>query len=140
MQQATQLAKTFDGLQDYVQNLLSVLDKISKTVDGEKDTTFWKSIYKFENGSAGPSVTGWITALFAYVSTRNGPVLKQGFDWEIYPYTTDQFPIHVSKVDFNWNYLDKNIPMCFISGVIGTEFRTQSLSPKLGYAVVEYAK
>jgi len=146
LQQVTQLAKTFDGLKDYVQDLLSVLDKISKAANGEKDTAFWKSIYKIDDSSGGPYVTGWITALFAYVATHNGPVLKQEFDWQSLQdksfsgYTLNQFSMHVSKVDFNWKYLGNNIPMFFASGVIGTEFRNQSLSPKLGYAVVEYTK
>jgi len=124
--------------------LLPVLDKIVKAANGEKDTAFWKSVYKIDNNSGGPYITGWITALFAYVATDKGPQLKETFDWQSYldagffsGYTTDKIPVHVSKVDFKWDCLGNSIPMSFASGVLGVDYKNQSLAPKLGYAVLE---
>jgi len=145
LQRTTELAETFKDLEGYFRDLLPVLDKISKAVNGQRDVAFWKSIYKIDGFSGGPFISGWITALFAYVATRQGPLLKREFDWRsLYRtqhlgsgYTMKKFPVHVSKVAAKWDYYGIEIPMFLASGVLGVDFKNQSLAPKLGYAVIE---
>lgn len=144
LRRTEKLAAYFHDLTAYFRDLLPVLDKILNAVNGERDTAFWKSVYKIDNNSGGPYISGWVTALFAYVSTDKGPRLKENFDWQrLYDakgfggYTANKFPVNVSKVDFKWISLGKNIPMIFASGVLGVDYENQSLTPKLGYAVFE---
>lgn len=146
-QRTTKLAETFKELNSYFQNLLPILKKIAKAADGEKDIEFWKSIYKFNHDSGGPYITGWINTLFAYMTgsdytTANQNMeykskLKNDFNWRK-GHIIGAFPMHISKVDFNWLYFGKPIPMFFASGILGIDFENGSLSPKLGYAVCEY--
>ena len=69
--------------------------------------------------------------------------LKNDFNWNKgisndYGHIINAFPMHISKVDFNWLYFGEKIPMFFASGILGIDFENGSLSPKLGYAVCEY--
>ena len=88
-------------------------------------------------------MNGWITAFFAHKQTSAGPVQKPNdlFEWNNPPmfggFGQNEFPAHVSKVSFTWNYLDKRIPMWFVSGVLGVDWDEGFMRPRLGYAVVE---
>lgn len=137
------LAREFSGLNDYFADLLPVLQTIAETSNGTTpNEDFWRSIYKYDDGSGGPYVTGWITAFFAYIQTNNGPVLKDKFDWLGLNkgwggYRTNEFPSHVSKVPFVWDYFGTRYNMAFAAGVIGVDYDDSFLSPRLGFAVVE---
>lgn len=135
------LAREFRGLNGYFAGLLPILQTIAETSNGTKpNEDFWRSIYKFGGGSGGPFVSGWITAFFAYVQTNNGPVLKEQFDWQKVRYggyQTNEFPSHMSKVPFVWDYMGKKINMAFAAGVTGVDYDGTFLSPRLGFAVVE---
>jgi hypothetical protein len=141
------LAREFPGLSGYFEGLLPVLEKIYETIRAAEspgntmpDEDFWRSIYKFGGGSGGPFVSGWITAFFAFVQTDNGPVLKEQFDWQKIRYggyLTNEFPSHVSKVPFVWDYMGNRINMAFAAGVTGVDYDGTFLSPRLGFAVVE---
>src|SRR5215472_3505397 len=75
------LAREFDGLTGYFADLLPVLQTIAETASGmTPDEEFWRSIYKYDDRSGGPYVTGWITAFFAYLQTKDGPVFKGQHD------------------------------------------------------------
>ncbi len=110
---ADRLAAQFDGLHGYFSDLIPVLEEISDTAAGGRDDNveFWRSIYKRNDMSGGPYVTGWITAFFAHVMTPRGPRLKGRFDWvaataePFSGYTTNDFPSHISRVPFVWEYL-----------------------------------
>lgn len=140
------LSEIFTELKGYFNDLLSVLREVVRTVKGEgMSREFWNSIYKYNGGSGGPYVTGWITALTAYLNTLDGPVLKSEFNWKSLVggwggYGTNDFPSHVSKVNFVWNYFGRKIPMSFVTGVLGTEWEGNGfLTPKLGVGVIERA-
>ncbi len=143
MLSAVTLSEIFTELKGYFSDLLSVLREILRTVKGEgMSREFWKSIYKYDNGSGGPYVSGWITALTAYLNTPGGPEPKREFNWESLidgwgGYGTNDFPSHVSRVGFVWDYYGKKIPMAFVTGVLGTELDNGFLAPKLGVGVVE---
>lgn len=141
---AAQLASMFDGLVDYFGDLLPVLEKIVETASGSApDEHFWRSIYKYGDGSGGPYVTGWITAFFAHIQTPEGAKQKQHFDWaslmgrSFGGFTTNQFPSHISRVPFVWDYLGNPIDMAFVAGITGVDYDDTFLSPRLGFAVAE---
>jgi hypothetical protein len=144
------LAREFSGLSGYFADLLPVLQTIAETASGmAPDEEFWRSIYKHEDHSGGPHVTGWITAFFAYLQTRDGPVFKghawpqRPFDWRSLMsaewgggYATNQFPSHISKVPFVWEYEGTRHDMALAAGVTGVDYEDDAyLAPRLGFAV-----
>jgi hypothetical protein len=144
MTRTDELAGHFDGLVGYFADLMPVLETIADAARGvPTDEQFWRSIYKYNDSSGGPYVTGWITAFFAHVVTAHGTELKQRFDWRstasqgMGGYETNVFPSHVSSVPFTWRYLDQIYDMRFVAGVIGVDESDGYLSPQLGFAVVE---
>jgi len=140
---AGSLLTAFPGLHDYRNDLLPVLQTIADTASGATpNEEFWRSIYKYETGSGGPYVTGWITAFFAYTQTNQGATLKDRFNWRSLMsgwggYKTNQFPSHVSKVPFVWDYFGTRYDMAFAAGITGVDYDDDFLSPRLGFAVVE---
>lgn len=143
-QSTDQLASMFDGLNGYFSDLLPVLETIVETASGTApDEHFWRSIYKYGGGSGGPYVNGWITAFFAHIQTRDGAKLKEYFDWSASMnhsfggFSTNQFPSHISRVPFVWDYLGTYFDMAFIAGITGVDYDDNFLSPQLGFAVAE---
>lgn len=141
---AAALAGEFEGLSGYFSDLLPVLAQIYSTAATQQvDRDFWCSIYKYDGGSGGPYINGWITAFFAHQQTRQGAVLRDSFDWESMArssfggFQSNDFPAHVSQVPFNWDYLGTVYPMTFAAGILGVDNRDGFMSPRLGFAVVE---
>ena len=136
----------FDRLSPYFSDLLPVLGEISQTASGEEpDPEFWESIYKYKNESGGPYVSGWIASFLAHYSTPEGFVPREEFDWRRMAkgwggLTTNVFPSHVTLAPFTWNYYDQELPMAFAAGVFGVDYEDGSLSPKLGFGVLEDTK
>lgn len=139
--QTDRLAIEFNDLRAYFADLLPVLQIIAETADRGDDAYdehFWRSIYKYNSGSGTPRANGWITAFFAHLSTEDGPVLKEEFDWRGGRGTIlSGFPSHVSKVPFTWDYLGTHYAMVFAAGVTGVDYDDSFLSPGLGFAVAE---
>ena len=140
---AAELATAFPGLAGYFKDLLPVLRTIAETAAGTTpDEDFWRAIYKHDDGSGGPYVTGWITAFFAYVQTERVAKLKEQFDWRSQMngwggFKTNEFPSHISRVNFVWDYYGDRYNMAFAAGVTGVDYDDAFLSPRLGFAVVE---
>jgi hypothetical protein len=140
---ADSLLEHFPELQLYRGQLLPVLHTISRIVGGideSGDIDFWRSVYKYDGGSGGPYVNGWITAFFAYVLTDNGPTLKtdKSVIWKSkHGFYTCDFPSHIGRVPFVWDYFGRMINMAFLTGVTSVDYDGTFLDPKLGFAVVE---
>jgi hypothetical protein len=145
------LAREFDGLSGYFTDLLPVLQTIAETADGmTPDEEFWRSIYKADNFSGGPYVTGWITAFFAYLQTPDGATFKgqtgssDPFSWRsmmsgrLRGYKTNHFPSHLSMVPFVWDYFDTLYNMTFAAGITGVDYDDDTyLAPELGFVVAD---
>lgn len=61
-----------EGLRKYnlswwVDQIIPCIDNFVKAFQGKVDNTFWNSIYKENNISGGPFITGWIAKFFPYV-------------------------------------------------------------------------
>lgn len=138
--QAESLAGKFNGLYDYFANLLPVLQTIANTAEGATPNfEFWRSIYKYNSGSGGPRVNGWIRAFFAFIQTPDGPQPKDDFEWGSRwgGFRLNHFPAHVSNVRFIWDYYGRLIPMTFAAGITSVGYEDSFLTPKLGFAVAE---
>jgi hypothetical protein len=138
--QTEQMALTFNGLHQYFEHLLPVLQTLAETAaGGPVDEEFWTSIYKQLNGSGGEQVSGWINAFFAYNNTDDGMQLKHQFGWGEYnAVSVSYFPSHVSTVPFKWVYYGEEIGMTFAAGITGVDYSDEHfLAPRLGFAVIE---
>ena len=70
-------------LRDWTAVLLPVLDELVAAAEGHADRSFWQSIYKENDQSGGPYVTGWINVLFPYLQNRKGNPIRnsKAFTW-----------------------------------------------------------
>ncbi len=99
-----------------------------------------------QGGSGGPFVTGWIVALFPYLheGSENRYVWHENgwrasVDGEYFSgVTTSSFKYHINHVPFKWEYLDIEVKMLFVGGLLGVAYeKDKSVSPVFGYAVAE---
>lgn len=135
----------------YFEHLLPVLKKIADQADPAVpvDNDFWASIYKYQSASGGDLVTGWATALVHYLKNPDGTLVPKDprlADWSWQPEDPDErhwhgvrndhFPMHLSTVPFNWKYLDEELPMTLVGGVLGVDDDDGFVTPVLSYAVV----
>lgn len=146
VQSASALAEAFPGLRPYFTDLMPVLKEIAGVAAGaDPDPEFWASLYKFNGGSGGPFVSGWITAFFAHVPAgHNGFQPKRECDWRKFAskrhfggFHTNEFACHVSSVPATWTYYERKISMGFAAGILGVDHDEGFLAPRLGYAVYE---
>ena len=55
------------GLGRWVRSLRPILGHFARSASGDADRAFWRSIYRLNQQSGGPVITGWITAFFPYL-------------------------------------------------------------------------
>lgn len=160
---ATNLAKYFEKhLNLYFKHLLPVLETLEKQAKGEPlDEEFWKSTYKYASQSGGDVFNGWLSAFINYIQTpevqagpywpasKGGIVQKPAnlFDWTktegglgMIGLKPSSIMSHISKVSFVWNYLDTELPMTFIGGMLGIDNQDGYLTPTLSYGVLHNTK
>jgi len=52
----------------WLDSVIPSIQKIIETFYGKDNSRFWRSIFKHNNESGGPFITGWITEFFPYIS------------------------------------------------------------------------
>jgi hypothetical protein len=138
----------------WIDVLLPILDEFVGASNGRANRKFWQTIYKLDDSSGGPYITGWIRGLFPYVmeydrnsNSSEDPQLvpvpnRRGFeamtrDPVDAPLTTGSFPKGASKAPFIWEYLGNDIPMEFLGGFVGVsqDPETRAIRPAIGWAV-----
>ena len=142
------------GLDFWIDNLQPVVDELYESSVGNVDTLFWKSIYKWDSGSGGPAVTGWIIRFFPYIMLDSQLKINKYLEhdyfenkiyYEPYGMHADNFPTALSSCDFKWYYyLVKNPPaiydMIFCAGFIGIyQDSNLVLRPEINWFVAEKA-
>jgi hypothetical protein len=141
--------------------LVPILREFVAAAEGQFNIPFWRSLYKLDEKSGGPYITGWITAFFPYLrdwksgqSTRVNPWLEKGGDdlqELLYPLSNidpckhghgpryGEFPGGLARAPFRWNYLKHTYEMELLGGFVGVRQNgeTLSLRPEIGWAVRE---
>jgi hypothetical protein len=149
------------GLERWITTLRPILRQFVRASQGDVDVPFWRSLYKLNNQSGGPYITGWITAFFPYLKDCTGQASDpvEGFfgggnSWIeklLYPGeenrlvfapglpTIGRFPGGLSKAPFRWQYLGRSFDMEFLGGFVGVgqDEETLALRPEIGWAVRE---
>jgi hypothetical protein len=113
----------------------------TKLSDGLLD--WWKSAYKYQSGSGGDTVSGWICYLFPYLGSADSRkhdkpeqlrahLSKVVADVHV---ETNAFPSGLNKVDFMWEYACLSVPMRFYGGFDVPCVEGQVVAAAYGYAI-----
>jgi Domain of unknown function (DUF4419) len=148
------------GLGAWLEVLAPILDQFARASQGDVDPAFWQSLYKVNDQSGGPVITGWITAFFpcfkdhetgnaampmAQIFGHRGdldsmlyPGEKPKRGWAHGP-TLQQLPGGLSKAPFRRDYPGRSFDMAFLGGFVGVaqDQETLTLRPEIGWAVRE---
>jgi hypothetical protein len=149
------------GLGGWIGVLRPILRQFVRASQGDVEPSFWRSLYKLNDQSGGPVITGWITAFFPYrkgYRTGRASVPVEGLlgdgghgvEAMLYPVegrvrgfapgpTIESLPAGLSKAPFRWEYLDRTFEMEFLGGFVGVaqDEETLALRPEIGWAVRE---
>ncbi len=126
----------------WIDRLMPVLKEFTNAAEGNVNTEFWESIYKWNSvGSGNPYITGWILNFFPYLDVH-GKIQKNSRVANERPYgmiETDMFTSGLSKADFVWNYLEVFFKMELLAGFVGYQQdpETLSLRPVISWSVVD---
>ena len=122
----------------WIEPLKPILDQFVDAASGKVDKEFWCDIYKRNNNSGGPYVTGWIITLFPYLTSGKNPYLKEWNKEMMFGgVTTSSFPCGIVYTPFKWMYHGSRIPMHFYAGFMSVTQDPQTLTirPEIGWAI-----
>lgn len=148
------------GLEWWTKALLPVLDQFVRAAEGAADTSFWRSLFRYESGSGRADLTGWIHVLFPYIERYDGKRIPNEHmatwaeDWK----TVDA---RLAKHDLRGPDLSQLLPVVssapvslidlrtgaahslrFVAGMFGVveDGATGAIAPEIGWAVVHGAE
>lgn len=133
------------GLREWRESLDAIFDHFVKAASGEVTTKFWREIYKHEDASGGPRISGWINAFIPFLgdrgtASRNALAFlgnhraKHAFDGV----GISSIPPGLSSAPFNWVLLGEPRPMSFVAGFTGVaQAPDGTVRPRLGWAVAD---
>jgi hypothetical protein len=132
-----------------------ILDELVQAAKGSPTSAFWKQLYKEDNGSGGPYLSGWLVRLLPYLKHRDYDEAAR----RLTPWRTDlpnfllakplnyggmlrglkhdMLPSSVSAVPFEWHYLNETFDYQFLAGVMAAtqDPDTRAIRPRVGWAV-----
>ena len=123
-------------LQWWTDALKPILDQFVAASEGHVDKGFWSNLYKYNGGSGGPYISGWIVDLFPYLGSnhviRNTRIGSSG------RVTTADFPPGIVDTPFIWEYYGTEFKMHFYAGFMGASQNptTLGIHSEIGWAVV----
>lgn len=134
-------------LEWWVAPLLPILEEFVRASEGAPNVDFWAKIYREDEGSGGPTITGWILRFFPYFLLDNVPKLRNVIPPDAAVETTKPvriFRMHnlgtgLSLAPFKWRFPDRTFDMQFVAGFLGItqDHDTKALRPEIGWAVCE---
>lgn len=144
------------GLEWWTRPLLRVLDEFRRAARGDVRLPFWRSLYKENDQSGGPYLTGWVGVFFPYLldrdtgqaTCRNQTLTAPAWErreseqpWFGGGPTLEWLPSGLSRVPFVWQYMERHHPMELLAGFTGVrqDPATFTLRPEIGWAVRERA-
>lgn len=126
----------------WIKALEPILQKFIDVFDHKTDKTFWNNIFKYNDESGGPYITGWIIKFFPYISEGKDSFIKNPYiEKEPVDFgdglKTNQFCSGLSKTDFIWEYYKKHYEMELMAGFVGIRQDTSdmTLRPEIGWVV-----
>lgn len=131
------------GLTWWTDRLLPTLERIARNAAGANDANIWKSIYKSNEYSGGPYITGWIADFFPYLfEERDGNTFDAEDPYaclDLWGIEVDCLPHSLNEVPFTWDHWGRLFHMKFVAGFIGFTQDAASLAvrPRIGWAVCE---
>lgn len=136
------------GLDEWRRSLDTVLSRIADTAAGRADTKFWREIYKREQASGGPHVSGWINVLFPFLGEKGTQHTNRlahfGDHWPKHAMEAvniTQIPPGLSNAPFNWVVMHAPRPMSFVAGFAGvSQSPAGVVRPRIGWAVTDRAE
>lgn len=130
-----ELAKGMD-LDWWLNKLNPILDDIVKSFKNPKSkdsTKFWDSFFKYESGSGGSHIDGWMNHLFPYVQYK-GQLKQNQFD--LRPLTISRYPDGTSIAPFLWKYYSEEYKMKFRGGFLGiSKIDDYTISPAISWYI-----
>ncbi|MFK8032396.1 MAG: DUF4419 domain-containing protein [Gammaproteobacteria bacterium] len=160
------LGKRYD-LNWWTTRLLPMLERVALNAAGADDPELWVNLYKFEGGSGGPYIDGWILDCFPYLSEAADVPMKASerssnilvrvnneTEFELvdidtrnrtftdkgeHRITNRNLPGGLSTAPLKWKYLTDEYDMQFVAGFVGFTQRKRDLAvrPKIGWAVCD---
>jgi hypothetical protein len=138
-----------------------IIDEFVKAAKGSPTPSFWKQLYKEEDESGGPYVSGWLVRLLPYLKHRDyvckvpndyrtgrftpwrtdlrNFMLKRPLEVResMYGLKHDQLPSSVSSVPFVWDHRGETLDYQFLAGVIAVTQNpsTRAIRPRIAWAV-----
>ena len=100
-------AKSFAdlGLDWWLDPLAPVLDQFTRASRGEVDRPFWRSMYKLNDESGGPKLTGWVLTLFPYLKDRRTGQATRRNPWLTEDSQRVQFDV-IDEIDIDDDEID----------------------------------
>ena len=134
------------GLEWWTPHLQIILDEFITAAQGKPTVDFWQKIYKEQNSSGGPYISGWITDLFPYLGLVNkhknanlGYWKSSKFTGRSFgtPFTSSSIPSSSSIVPVKWKYLGSEIELELFAGfvLVSQHTVTKAVRPEMGWAV-----
>lgn len=142
------------GLEEWTSVLLPILDRIVDAAEGEDDPAFWQSIFRYQSGSGGSLLTGWLQTLFPYLTNNEDELVwntymaqwqssHADFDgmserWDSDGPGLGSFPRGLSSapVKFTDVVTGEETDLRFVAGLFGVCETEAGLAPEIGWAVV----
>lgn len=138
----------FLGLDDWIDELMPIIQQFIQASKGKIDKEFWKSIYKLNEDCSDIYVRGWIMKFFPYCYNDENLLvqnksLKKDYSCNLIKFNT--IPGGISKADFKWcchpseQLQADTFNMEFCAGFIGIEQnkQTKMLKPNISWFVKE---
>ena len=123
-------------LQWWTDALKPILDQFVAASEGHVDKGFWSNLYKYNGGSGGPYISGWIVDLFPYLGSNH--VIRNWCIGSSEGVTTANFPPGIVDTPFIWEYYGTELKMHFYAGFMGASQNSTTLGihSEIGWAVV----
>jgi hypothetical protein len=130
-----------------------IIDEFVKAAKGNPTSSFWKRLYKEDNSSGGPYVSGWLVRLLPYLKQGDYDEMGRITNWRTdlpnfmlerpleggrgSGLKHDQLPSSVSAVPFVWEYHGDTLDYQFLAGVVAVtqDSDTRAIRPRVGWAV-----
>lgn len=145
------------GLETWARALDPVLRQFVAAAEGNAETEFWKSFFRYHSGS-GPSVmTGWINVFFPYFNDARAGLYPNPYleDWEHRLEIDDRqhwrqrcddpqgvgmnaMPSALTSAPVKVTWGDRQTDMLFVGGLLGVSQRESDLAlePQCGWAIL----